>query len=483
MSMDQTVKQLHAVVQRAGERIGLLGTLVRDGRKIVVFAAVALACFAAAVWDASLLMPTLGVVPVCLFSGVAGGLMLAATATYRPAVLAGAFGALLACNLVLGGRAGAIAALMVGHAVELFLILVLVSRAAQLPYEIKRFRELVVLFTISAIAAGISGIVVALGLEMASFSSASPGQVWWGWVASHVVGIVAVAPAISVLATEVRQRRPMERIDFEGAVGILLLMVLIYGLFLARWELASPIAVANLAVLLPILLWLAMRCPPAYPAAAVLTLAAAIKYDMRTGTMAGSGLAMRKGETFLGALGLMDTPREAARRVVQQLRASGIRRMILLSGDNQMVADAVAKSVGIDEARGNLMPDDKVETINALREQGMVAMVGDGVNDAPAMANATVGIAMGAAGSDVALETADVALMADNLDTLPFAVDLSRATSRIIRQNLWISLGVITLLVPSTVMGLSLGVAVLAHEGSTLVVVINALRLLVFERK
>ena len=194
-------------------------------------------------------------------------------------------------------------------------------------------------------------------------------------------------------------------------------------------------------------------------------------------------MVVRKGETYLGALGLMDTPREAARRVVEQLRASGIRRMIMISGDNQMVADAVAKAVGIDEARGNLLPDDKVETIKALRQQGMVAMVGDGVNDAPAMANATVGIAMGAAGSDVALETADVALMADNLDTLPFAVDLSRATSRIIRQNLWMSLGVVALLVPSTVMGLSIGAAVLAHEGSTVVVVINALRLLAFERK
>lgn len=193
-------------------------------------------------------------------------------------------------------------------------------------------------------------------------------------------------------------------------------------------------------------------------------------------------MVVRTGDVYLGALGLMDTPREAAQRVVKHLRTSGIHRMIMLSGDNQMVADAVAKVVGIDEARGNLLPDDKVEMIKTLRQQGMVAMVGDGVNDAPAMANATVGIAMGAAGSDVALETADVALMADNLDTLPFAVDLSRATSRIIRQNLWMSLGVVALLVPSTVMGLSIGAAVLAHEGSTVVVVLNALRLLAFAK-
>ncbi|MEX2399566.1 MAG: heavy metal translocating P-type ATPase [Rhodothermales bacterium] len=191
-------------------------------------------------------------------------------------------------------------------------------------------------------------------------------------------------------------------------------------------------------------------------------------------------MIVRRGDQYLGVIGLMDTPRDAAAETLRRLRDLGIRRMVMISGDNQRVADAVARRVGLDEARGDLMPDDKVETIRSLRHEEKVAMVGDGVNDAPAMANATVGIAMGAAGSDVALETADVALMADRLEHLPFAVGLSRRTSRIIRQNLWISLGMVAFLVPATILGLGIGPAVAFHEGSTLVVVFNALRLLAY---
>lgn len=189
-------------------------------------------------------------------------------------------------------------------------------------------------------------------------------------------------------------------------------------------------------------------------------------------------MVVRRGDIDLGAIGLMDTPRAAARDAIARIHALGITRMIMISGDHQKVAEAIAKDVGLDEAWGDLMPEDKVEAIRKLRATDKVAMVGDGVNDAPAMANATVGIAMGAAGSDVALETADVALMADDLAHLPFAVGLSRRTRAIIRQNLVVSLGVVAVLVPATILGLGIGPAVLAHEGSTLVVVFNALRLL-----
>lgn len=193
-------------------------------------------------------------------------------------------------------------------------------------------------------------------------------------------------------------------------------------------------------------------------------------------------MVVRRGTRYLGVLGLMDTPRTSAEPVVARLRQAGIRHMIMLSGDNQTVADAVAGQLGLDEARGDLLPEDKVKAVIDLRtREHKVAMVGDGVNDAPAMANATVGIAMGAAGSDVAMETADVALMGDDLQRLPFAVNLSRKSSQIIRQNLWASLGIVAILIPATITGtIGIGLAVLIHEGSTLLVVANALRLLAY---
>ncbi|OEK03069.1 ATPase [Roseivirga sp. 4D4] len=195
-------------------------------------------------------------------------------------------------------------------------------------------------------------------------------------------------------------------------------------------------------------------------------------------------MLIRQNDNYIGIIALMDTPREEAKNTLEQLKKIGIKRMIMLTGDNQKVADAVAKEIGLTDAWGSLLPEEKVEAIQKLKEkESKVAMVGDGVNDAPAMANSTVGIAMGAAGSDVALETADIALMADKLETLPFAIGLSRKAKGIIKQNLWMSLGIVALLIPATVFGFAnIGVAVLIHEGSTLVVVFNALRLLAYKK-
>lgn len=191
-------------------------------------------------------------------------------------------------------------------------------------------------------------------------------------------------------------------------------------------------------------------------------------------------MIVKRADRFLGVLGLMDTPRAAARDAVAALQGVGIRRAIMLSGDHQLVAESIARQVGLTAAWGDLMPEDKVTAIEKLRaEEGKVAMVGDGVNDAPALAHATVGIAMGAAGSDVALETADIALMGDDLTKLPVIIGLSRKASGIIRQNLYLSLGMVAFLIPATILGyVGIGVAVVFHEGSTLIVVANALRLL-----
>jgi len=186
---------------------------------------------------------------------------------------------------------------------------------------------------------------------------------------------------------------------------------------------------------------------------------------------------------FLGVVALADTPRESVKQVLERLHQIGIRKTIMLTGDNERVGRAVADAVGIDEVKAGLLPEDKVKAMEELGQRyGQVAMVGDGVNDAPAMARATVGIAMGGAGTDVALETADVALMADDLTKLPFAVALSRVSRRIIHQNLWVSLGVVVVLIPATLFGWAgIGMAVLIHEGSTVIVVVNALRLLAYE--
>jgi Cd2+/Zn2+-exporting ATPase len=185
---------------------------------------------------------------------------------------------------------------------------------------------------------------------------------------------------------------------------------------------------------------------------------------------------------FVGIIGLMDTPRTGVAAALEDLRALGVTKMVMLTGDNERVARAVATAVGLDDVRASLLPEDKIAAVAALVGQhGQAAMVGDGANDGPALARATVGIAMGGAGTDVALEAADVVLMSDDLGMLPFAVGLGRAARAVILQNLFIALGAIALLIPATLFGWAgLGVAVLIHEGSTIIVVFNALRLLTY---
>lgn len=182
----------------------------------------------------------------------------------------------------------------------------------------------------------------------------------------------------------------------------------------------------------------------------------------------------------LGIIALSDQTREAARDTVEMLRHLSVERVVMLTGDNQAAADALARELGIDEVHAELLPHDKVAAVHALRkEYGTVAMVGDGVNDAPALAAADVGIAMGAAGTDAALETADIALMADELLKIPFALRLGRATLRNIHMNVTLSLALKAVFLALAVIGsATLWMAVVADMGASLLVIANGMRLL-----
>ncbi len=191
-------------------------------------------------------------------------------------------------------------------------------------------------------------------------------------------------------------------------------------------------------------------------------------------------IAVAQGERFLGVIGLADRPRAGVRDVLAKLRSMGLEHLVMLTGDNRPVAEAIAKEIGVTEIEAELLPEDKIRAVRAMLERhGRTAMVGDGVNDAPALAAATVGVAMGSKGTDVALEAADLALMSDDLSRLPFAIGLSRATRRLILQNVIISMGVVCVLIPLGIFGITtVAWAVVLHEGSTVVVALNALRLL-----
>lgn len=194
-------------------------------------------------------------------------------------------------------------------------------------------------------------------------------------------------------------------------------------------------------------------------------------------------LVLTSDHEALAVIGVADTLRETSREAVKSLHALGV-TTVMLTGDNEITARAIAEKVGIEDVRANLLPEDKLTAIDRLVEQyGFVGMVGEGINDAPALARATIGFAMGVAGADAALETADVALMEDDLRKLSFFIRLSRQTSRILTQNITLSIGIKALFFILALMGAAtLWMAVFADMGASLLVVFNGLRLLRFER-
>lgn len=208
---------------------------------------------------------------------------------------------------------------------------------------------------------------------------------------------------------------------------------------------------------------------------------AAHQHQQRLGDEGKSTMFVATRDGMVGILAVADVLRPHAAEVIQQLHANGVKSTVMLSGDNERVANAIAAQIGIDDVRANLLPQDKLVHIGELRQSGKVAMLGDGVNDAPALATADVGIAMGGAGTDAALETADVVLMSDDLTRVGYAIDLSRKMRRIIKMNLTFAIGVIAVLATANlVVGIPLPLGVIGHEGSTVIVILNGLRLLGF---
>jgi Cd2+/Zn2+-exporting ATPase len=182
----------------------------------------------------------------------------------------------------------------------------------------------------------------------------------------------------------------------------------------------------------------------------------------------------------IGVVAVADRLRDDAPEMVARLHAAGVRKVLMLTGDTQRVADAVAAAVGLDEVRAQLLPEDKLAVVTGLQADGhTVAMVGDGVNDAPALATADIGVAMGAAGTGVAIETADIALMKDDLLKLPQAIGLARLTVRVMRQNIAIALVTVALLLAGVFLGgVTMAIGMLVHEASVLLVILNAMRLM-----
>lgn len=205
----------------------------------------------------------------------------------------------------------------------------------------------------------------------------------------------------------------------------------------------------------------------------------AIDHLHRLGEEGKSTMFVARDGQLLGIMGVADVLRPDVKNIIGELKKAGVKETVMLTGDNERVARSIARQIGIDDVRADLLPEDKLTAINELKSHGKVAMVGDGVNDAPALATADVGIAMGGAGTDAALETAEVVLMSDDLGKMGHVIGLSRKMRRIIKANLTFALGVIIVLATANlIVGIPLPLGVVGHEGSTVLVLLNGLRLL-----
>src|SRR5699024_3631735 len=185
-------------------------------------------------------------------------------------------------------------------------------------------------------------------------------------------------------------------------------------------------------------------------------------------------------ERILGLIAVADQVRETSYSVIDKLKKLGVHHTLMLSGDNDATAKAIAKQIGMTDVQADLLPEDKLTIMNEMKtKHGRVAMVGDGINDAPALASATIGIAMGGAGTDAALETADIALMDDDIGKLPYTINLSKRTLQVIKQNIsfafLIKIIALLLVIPGW---LTLWIAIIADVGATLIVVFNSMHLM-----
>jgi len=185
-------------------------------------------------------------------------------------------------------------------------------------------------------------------------------------------------------------------------------------------------------------------------------------------------------DQLIGILGISDPIRGSARDMVHTLKETGLKRIVMLTGDDRLTAESIARQAGIEEVQAGLLPEDKLAFIRRLQQGGhVVAMVGDGINDAPALAAADIGIAMGAAGADIALETADIALMSDDLGKIPVVIRLARKSLRVIKENIVFAIIFNTVLVFLSAQGwMTMILGAVLHQASSLLVILNSMRLL-----